>query len=770
MPFLSLRSPITASRFRRSPISRAALFASTLVATAVASAAPLSKQVEIDFFRDSTSRNLKGLATRSDGRVVAGPVFTELTGTPLADLLWTLVPANKNAWWVGTGPDGKIFEVTLDPSAPVYSSKELVRLNDTHVFALLKLPDGSLLAGTSPNGAVHLIKGGEVTARVSLPVDSVFDLLALDAHTVLAATGNPARIYRIDLKKFVQGGVVAEKVTDTQALEERGVTLFGEVRDRNLRRLATLGDGSILAGSAPKGNLYSFSRDGGAPVILLENRDAEATDLLVAPGGDLYAALVFSTASGTSGRINRPAPVASTPSDKNPAAAGPAATTDTVQERFSGRSTVVWFPGGNGFPETIVSRSNVAFYQLALRGDQLLIAGGEQGDFIGYDLKQRRSLTFPGSISSQLNGLATIDDHHLLALRNNAPGLALIDFAAQGPRELETRRLDIGVPAQLGALRFNRTRDVADAAIALSARTNFGSDEVEGWTAWTPFASNDGGWQAADTQRGRYLRLKLVLPASTPTSLEIDKAVLHYLPQNRRPTLTDFRLFAANFGLLPAPEPVTPASTTLGQIIGQGKDTSEEKRRTAFLSSAVVPSPGMQIAYWTLNDPDGDELAATFSLRKDGDTAWTDVAVLTDAPYAQFDTSHLADGTYFTRLVVSEQSPRPVADRLTTTFETDDLVIDRTAPEIVSAKAERVGDNIVVTVRGRDKLSLLEGVELRFNNGLVRTVEQPVDGIRDSRDETFSAETPVSRISPATNVEVLLYDSAGNSTARRLTW
>ncbi len=761
---------MTATLFRRSQIARAALFASSLVATAVALAAPLSKEVEIDFFRDSTSRNLKGLATRSDGRVVAGPVFTELTGAPLADLLWTLAPSGKGAWWVGTGPDGKIFEVTVDPSAPLYSSKEQVRLNDTHVFALLPLPDGGLLAGTSPNGALHLVRDGQVTARVSLPVDSVFDLLAVDAHTVLAATGNPARIYRIDLRKFTPGGVAAEKVSDPQALAERGITLFGEVRDRNLRRLAALGDGRILAGSAPKGNLYSFFSDGGAPVILLENRDAEVTDLLVAPGGDLYVALVFSSSSGTSGRINRPAPVASTPPEKNPAAAGPAATTDTVQERFSGRSMVVWLPKGGGFPETLVSRSNVAFYKLALRGDQLLIAGGEQGDFVGYDLKQRRSLTFPGSLSSQLNGLVQIDGDRLLALRNNAPGLALIDFATQGPRELETRRLDIGVPAQLGALRFNRTRDVKDATLTLSARTNFGSDEVEGWTPWTPFTSRDGGWQAADTQRGRYLKLKLVLPADAPASLEIDKAVLHYLPQNRRPTLTDFRLFAANFGLLPAPEPVTPASTTLGQIIGQGKDASDEKRRATLLSSAVVPSPGMQIAYWALNDPDGDELVATFSLRKDGEDAWTDVAVMSDATYAQFDTSHLPDGTYFTRLVVSEQSPRPVADRLTTTFETDDLVIDRTAPEIVSANAERVGDSVVVTIRGRDRISLLDGVELRFNNGLVLTVEQPVDGIRDSRAETFRAETPVSRVAPATNVEILLYDRAGNSSARRLTW
>ncbi|MBP8257016.1 MAG: hypothetical protein KAX37_06795, partial [Opitutaceae bacterium] len=477
----------------------------------------------------------------------------------------------------------------------------------------------------------------------------------------------------------------------------------------------------------------------------------------------------FSQSNTTSTRINRPAaPPVTTPEKE--AAVGPPSSPDTPLERFTGRSSVIWIPHGNGFPETLVSRSGAAFYQLVLRGEQLLIASGEQGDFVGYDLKQRRSLTFPGSVSAQLNGLVAIDSNRLLALRNNAPGLALIDFDASGPRELETRRLDLGAPSTLGALRFNRLRGISESAISLSVRTNFGSDEIEGWTPWTKLNSENGAWRAESPLRGRYFRLKLGIPSSSPSSLEMDKATLYALPQNHRPTLTDFRLFAANFGLLPAPDPVTPASITLGQVISQGKDTSDDKRRNSLLASAIVPSPGTQIAYWTLNDVDGDNLAATFSLRRDGDDHWTDVAMKVDTPYTQFDTSHLEDGIYFTRLVVDEESPRPLPERLSTTFETDDLVIDRTPPEMLSASATRAGDNLIVSVRGRDGLSLLEGIELRFNNGFVQTVEQPADGIRDSREETFVLEIPMSRIAPATNVEAVLYDSVGNSTARRLAW
>ena len=167
-------------------------------------------------------------------------------------------------------------------------------------------------------------------------------------------------------------------------------------------------------------------------------------------------------------------------------------------------------------------------------------------------------------------------------------------------------------------------------------------------------------------------------------------------------------------------------------------------------------------------DPDGDNVACTYSLRRDGDDTWTDVAVDNRDSYVQFDTKQLPDGVYFTRLVVTETGPRPAAERLSRTFETDQLIIDQTPPELLEATAERTADSIRVTVRGRDALSLLDGLEVVFNNGVRESVEQPLDGIRDGREETFVLELPLARVSNATSLEVTLYDLAGNGAARRL--
>ena len=90
-------------------------------------AEPLSKKTDLDFFRDVPSRNLKGLATRSDGRLVAGPTLSEFVVSAPADLLWCLEPTPEpTKWLIGTGPDGKIFEITFNISDATYGTRDII--------------------------------------------------------------------------------------------------------------------------------------------------------------------------------------------------------------------------------------------------------------------------------------------------------------------------------------------------------------------------------------------------------------------------------------------------------------------------------------------------------------------------------------------------------------------------------------------------------------------------------------------------------------------
>ncbi len=758
------------------------VFAFVALFVANASADPLTKQLDLDFGRDVASRNLKGLAARSDGRLLPGPIFTDLTGPKIGDILWTLKPVGverimiKTAqgvtdrvgqyrYVVGTGPDGKVQEVSINADASTYTVREVADVAETHAIALLPLADGGLLIGTSPTAALYLAKGGKLITRVPLPADSVFDLLALPDGTVLAATGNPGKIYRLDLKKFAAAGVIEGKLDSDALLVERGITLFGEIRDRNVRKLARLTDGRIVAGSAPKGNIYSFPATGGSPLFLQENRDAEVVDLLPLDVGGFYAGIVYSA-----GDIFRLAKPVDPKDDAKDAPKDLIFKDRDPKPGFTGRTSVVRFPA-DGFPENVISKTGISVYRLAQYGDWLLLTAGEQGDAFGYDPAARRSLTFAGSTSAQLSDLAPLGGGRFLMLRNNAPGLAVMSFANAAVRELETKRLDLGQSSELGAIRFPRIRGLELNALKLEASTNYGSDELEGWSPWTELKQRDGAFQA-DGLRGRYVRYRLHVPGSA-TDFQIDKALQFYLPQNRRPTLTDFRIFPPNLGLVPTSEPPVNIVSTVGQLLfpapRDAKDENPEKRKGAFLGSQVIPQPGTQIVYWTMNDPDGDVLAYTFSIRPDGTDSWTDLAVQSTDSYVQFETGGLAEGLYLTRLTVAEQAPRPADQRLTYTFETDTLLVDHTPPVITATDLKRSNGNLIITVSGRDALSLLEGIEVVLNNGTRDIMLHPADGLLDGREETFIAEFPEAKTSGATSVEIILYDQAGNASSTRVT-
>ena len=161
----------------------------------------------------------------------------------------------------------------------------------------------------------------------------------------------------------------------------------------------------------------------------------------------------------------------------------------------------------------------------------------------------------------------------------------------------------------------------------------------------------------------------------------------------------------------------------------------------------MVPSPGTQTVFWTVSDPDGDNLVCTFSIRRDGEPNWTNIAVDTRDSYAAFDASHLPDGVYFTRLVAKEAAPRPAADRLSATSKPTTWSSTTLRPG--SSRRPQPGRRpVVVACTGRDALSLLDGLELTFNNGDHAEVEQPADGIRDGREETFTWKSR-SRARPA---------------------
>jgi len=803
-----------------------ALLAPTLLLRPL-DAQTLSTSREINFYRDVPSRSLKGLAARSDGTLLNGPHISALdfvlSGLG-ADLLWSATSVGQTLY-LGTGPEGLILSFEVSGDGATLKPPETISLpHDSHLLALAALPDGSLLVGSSPEGALSLIKDGEVIARAVLPVSSI---LAIDVNATyegneyaLVGTGSPGRIYRVNLTPFRDSGIQIGKLgeDDADALAERGIEPWASVRDEAIRSLLRLPDGRVIAGSAPKGNVYEFKETGGdkcaslggSPRVLSENANAEVTSLLAWEGG-FFATLTTGDTGRRAAQLSRSSahnvrPMSSRDSANNSGGGeGGAGSGDSGENegnedaeksgnreqrrstvpaptatapKFSGSSRLLWFPDG-GYPETAGSRQGVGFYQLARHGDLVLITAGDEGELLGYDPKNRLGMVFAGATAAQVNGIlplpikpalvasgsapnTTVYDSFLL-IGNNPASLELMRFDGTTEHSATTRRIDLGNPAELGALRFPELSDASSVSLQVELRTSESSDPLEGWGPWettmqSPF--DLFGYRAEyGPLRGRYVQFRFTVRGPNAHAFEAESPRLHLLPQNQRPQLT-------NFTVLPLSN-ARNGTDTLRKLaestrsIGYREDLAAANDTPLHRSTRVI--------VWDLSDPNDDALLSTLSIRGPGDSDWHPVLVDSEKRYAVFNTDGLEEGRYRTQLEVRETAPRPAEQRLSVSFEGERFVIDHSPPEILTREVQRTADGgLSIHLVAQDLDSLLLGAEVRLNNGNRYEFTQTLDGILDGKRETFVLELNADEVGPSTSLEATVIDTHYNTTTHRL--
>jgi len=738
---------------------RFALLAASVVVAGAALADPTTRRLDIDFSRVVPSRNLSGLAARSDGRLVHGPSLRAIDAS-LPELVWCLEPDGSGGWLIGGGPDGRVIKATV--AGETVSVADAADFEETNVFAVCATGSGEFLAGAAPGGVLYLVKDGAVVARTPLGVEVIWDIRRIAGDDYLVATGSPAKIFKISLASFRKSGIVA--AVEDATMESRGVSKWAEIRDRNVRRLIVAENGRVIAGSSPRGAIYEFGPDGAAPFILSESKDAEVADLMIAPDGDLFAALVYNGAGSTPERRA---------ASKIPQPPSTETIVPPVAE-FAGRSEVLRF-GKDRLPEQVVSRNGVALYKFAAFGDLLLIGAGEKGEILGYDPVRRALLIFAGAPSSQVNGIAAMPGApgRFLLLRNNFSGLAILDFGAAGERTAETQRLEFGQPSRLGLLQFSRLRDLPPESLSVDFKIGNSADEGEGWSDWQAATREGDAYRLGDAA-ARFARLRLRAPAAMAASAEIGRAVLFNMPQNRPPSVQDFRVFPPGLGLIQMPEPPPPASLPLGQFLfpnqpqPQQEGAAQLQQKNTFLASQIVAQPGNQLVYWNLADPDGDNLLVDLALRHIESTAWTEIAAGVDSNNLGFSTADLPEGPYVLKLTVTETAPRPGPDRQSVVYESDDLTVDRTPPEILETSRSATDSAVTIRVTARDQWSVLRGARAVLNNGAEIESVFPEDGILDGNEETFLLEIPRAATTGATNAEIMVVDQAGNRTSQRI--
>ena len=145
---------------------------------------------------------------------------------------------------------------------------------------------------------------------------------------------------------------------------------------------------------------------------------------------------------------------------------------------------------------------------------------------------------------------------------------------------------------------------------------------------------------------------------------------------------------------------------------------------------------------WTVHDDNDDQMVYSVYYRGDGESRWLLLKDnLTDKFYS-FDASLLPDGGYAVKVVASDAPSHSPGEALTAERESSRFEVDTTPPRIDNLAAAIEGDKIHISFRATDSFSPIKRAEFSVDAADWQYVE-PVDQLSDSKSESYDFRVPI---------------------------
>lgn len=703
----------------------------TLVAAALALAlgGPLGA-VKVEILRIQTAAGflagtLDGVSVDPLGVLELAPRFHRVASIEEPFLL--SAARLPDGWVVGTGNSGRVLRI--DESGKV---TQLFAAAEPEIFAVWADPDGTVWAGSSPNGKIYRFAKGRAEVWFD-PHETYIWALARGADgALLAGTGTQGRLYRVTGK-------------------DQGTVLY-DSDDTHVRSLAVRADGEVLFGTASEGLVLAIDRQGRART-LLDATGSEVVSVTCAPDGTCYAAVVASEA-GLVDETQAPGAAAAQPAPSpspSPAAApgkeGEASATITVTASESpaaaairpaaarGPRSEVFRISPAGVAESIWTFQDETVYSLLWLGDRLWVGTGLEGRLFSFN--GQRMVLEKDADERQIMALLPGQAGPVFAT-TNAAALYRADAGTEATGTYTSPALDAGQAARFGVFRW-RGELPAGAHVRFSLRSGMSAQPDRTWSAWTAPREGDE-IPLADLPLGRYVQWRAELQAGAAGGPRISNVEISHRHQNLRPRITRFAALdpgqvlvsqsfnPANIVFEPAHPTHDGIFTTL-EPAAEGDDTTRLKQ---------VWKKGYRTLRWEATDPNGDRLQYGLEFRRDASAeAWLPMAKELTDDYYSFDEMSLPDGVYRFRLVATDRLDNEADEALQAEQVSEPVWVDSTPPRLL--QVDREGKRLRIVVE--DALSPLRAAEVSFDGGKWQPAGV-ADGLLDSRRETLLVEPP----------------------------
>lgn len=641
-----------------------------------------------------------------------------------------LLADNRQALYLGTGPNGKVIRILNDQAVQVYpvqtagaTDEKGDGIGNQHVFALgLDVADRLLIAISGEKGQLIRLGAEAETVFEHEKVQYIFAIARDADNNIYLGTGPEGLIFR--LNPFCQQPEI-----------------FYDAQDKNILSLA-IADGVLYAGADQRGIVYKLTLDGKATSVLYDSDQAEITALLTDAQGNVYAAATSAQAAASQlkassvgiakapGRPDSAAPaqtdndaasLKTDNSDKAKDEQQPKPAPQAPQPPAPRSAGQIYKISPDGFVTPILSEMAV-FYALRERDNCLWLGTGSNGRLFTIDpITEEKSIAYEDKLSAQITALENMGSNLYLGLSNPARLVRLEKgFETQGI--FRSQLVDATQPARWGKLQLEATLP-GGCQIQLATRSgNVGDPNDATFSAWSDEIPLNGPVDLKSPV-GRFLQYRLTLKTSDAerTPLVREATVSHVVP-NLAPMVTAIQ--AAR---------------------------SRDKNKPTIIEIA-----------FTAQDANRDELIFALEFRQIGRTRWTLLKEDLAQPKFEWDGRTVEDGRYEVRVTASDRKGNSPATALTGARISDPFVIDNTPPVIETADVQLDGSEAVIKLSVRDAFTVLGKVAWTVNSDEQWNSVLPDDQVYDTVTETFTLRAVDLKSGPSI-IAVSVADDLGNT-------
>jgi sugar lactone lactonase YvrE len=730
------------------------------------------RQTDSSDFEKGTA---KGVAVRSDGRLMPAPRFAQFSDLDLA-YLWALRFDSHGRLYAAGGSDAKVFRFDdAGKSTTVFEAPELA------AQAIAFDAHDSLYVGTMPDGKVYKVTPDGQKSIFFEPKTKYIWALAVDSRGALfVATGDKGEVFVVNPDGKGQ--------------------LFYQSNERHARSLAFDSKGNLLIGTDPNGLILRVEitrksaralPEAGASFVIYETDKKEVTSLLVDSSGILYAASVAEKQRAPG--VPPLAPVVPVQAQQTAiitAQAGviqqPLQQQPQIQIPFfpsmTGGGEVVKI-SADGSPETVwTSREDLVFAMGLSSAGKILLGTGNKGTIVeleGENVSSSIAKTASAQVTSLVAGpggrifVATANPGKIFTL---GPG-----FETEGSFESDT--FDAKIFSHWGRLTWWGENGATQGKVAFYVRSGNTASPEKNWSPWAgPYKGAAG--DAVACPPARFVQWKAVfLETDKGGAPSVSWVSLAYQPKNVAPVIDDIVIQDPGIRIQgfaqPAGTPANPAPVQLRmpQRAGTAFQTFAafpQNLETAAKAVKIDVPPqgfedrGYQGVIWSAHDENDDDLVFSIYYRGEDEQNWRLLKDKITQHYYSWDTTTMPDGAYYLKIVASDSPSNPPGQALSAERESDRFEISNTPPRIENLKAEAASPSVNVTFEGVSASGAIARAQYSLDAGDWQVVF-PVGLLSDSPRESYKIQ--LSGLAPGEHtVAVQIADQSENTTAAKVTF